>query len=167
MIWLRGRLSWEVEKVTEYTRLIRKVFKHGDTLIWIRERQLHNGLHGLTYTLEKRKECYHTTIVHIWAAYGWTLPSFVMVFWHMQFWIYSIILTLWDLAHVKFASSILAAWGTILGSVLVLRFVGSCYRSTFLTSGTQRVPFLKPICHLQEDSKVECFGRSYSSLGGE
>ena len=46
MIWLRGRLSWEVEKVTENTRLIRKVFKHGDTLIWMRERQLHNELHS-------------------------------------------------------------------------------------------------------------------------
>ena len=162
MTWLRGRLScvdWEGNQI--YTTF-RKVFKHGDTLIWIRERQLYNGLHGLTYTQEKRKECYHTTIVHMWGEYGWTLPSFVMVFWHIQFWIHSIILTLWGLTYVKFASSILAAWGTILGVYWCWWFVGSCFGSTFFTSGMQCA-----LISQHENGKAQCFGRPYSSLGGE
>ena len=166
MTWLRGRLScvdWEGNQI--YTTC-RKVFKHGDTLIWIRERQLQNELHGLTYTLEKRKECYHTTIVHMWGEYGWTLPSFVMMFLHMQFWIHSIILTLWVWTHVKFASSILDAWGTIMGSVLVLKVCGIWLQIDLLHFWHAMCPF-KPTCHLGDNSKAECFGRPYSSLGGE
>ena len=161
MTWLRGRLScvdWEGNRIFATCRKVFNLDTGKATLKRIAWPNIHSRK-------EERMLSYRHS-AHM-GVYGWLLPSFVMVFWHMHVWIHSIILTLWGWTHVKFVSSILDAWGTILGSVLVLKVCGIWLQIDLLHFWHATCTLFRPTCHLHEDSKAECFGRPYSSLGGE